>query len=34
MSWAGHVARMKEERNVYKVLMGKPEGNIMRERIA
>jgi hypothetical protein len=27
MRWAGHVARMGEERNMYKVLMGKPEGN-------
>jgi hypothetical protein len=26
MRWAGHVARMEEEKNVYKVLMGKPEG--------
>jgi hypothetical protein len=26
MRWAGHVARMGEERKVYKVLMGKPEG--------
>jgi hypothetical protein len=26
MRWAGHVARMVEERNVYRVLMGKPEG--------
>jgi hypothetical protein len=26
MRWAGHVARMGEERNVQKVLMGKPEG--------
>jgi hypothetical protein len=26
MKWAGHVARMGEERNVYRVLMGKPEG--------
>jgi hypothetical protein len=25
MRWAGHVARMGEERNVYEVLMGKPE---------
>jgi hypothetical protein len=25
--WAGHVARKGEERNMYKVLMGKPEGN-------
>jgi hypothetical protein len=24
--WAGHVARMGEERKVYKVLVGKPEG--------
>jgi hypothetical protein len=26
MRWAGHVARMGEEREVYKVLVGKPEG--------
>jgi hypothetical protein len=26
MKWAGHVARMGEKRNVYRVLMGKPEG--------
>jgi hypothetical protein len=26
MRWAGHVACMGEKRNVYKVLMGKPEG--------
>jgi hypothetical protein len=26
LRWAGHVACMGEERNVYKVLMGKPEG--------
>jgi hypothetical protein len=26
MRWVGHVARMGEERNVYRVLMGKPEG--------
>jgi hypothetical protein len=26
MRWAGHVARMGEEKNVYRVLMGKPEG--------
>jgi hypothetical protein len=25
--WAGHVARMGEDRKVYKVLVGKPEGN-------
>jgi len=24
--WAGHVARMSEERGVYRVLLGKPEG--------
>jgi hypothetical protein len=26
MRWAGYVARMGLERNVYRVLMGKPEG--------
>jgi hypothetical protein len=26
MKWAGHVAGMGEERKVYKVLAGKPEG--------
>jgi hypothetical protein len=26
MRWVGHVAHMGEERNVNKVLMGKPEG--------
>jgi hypothetical protein len=26
-SWAGHVARMGEERKLYKVWVGKPEGN-------
>jgi hypothetical protein len=26
MGWAGHVARMEQERNVYGVLVGKPEG--------
>jgi hypothetical protein len=25
MSWAGHAARMGEGRNVYRVLLGKPE---------
>jgi hypothetical protein len=25
MRWAGHVARMVEERGVYRVLLGKPE---------
>jgi hypothetical protein len=28
MRWAGHVACMGDERNVYKVLMGKTEGKI------
>jgi hypothetical protein len=27
MRWAGHVARMGEDRSVQKVLVGKPEGN-------
>jgi len=26
MRWAGHVARMGEERGVYRVLVGEPEG--------
>jgi hypothetical protein len=26
MRWAEHVARMEEEKKVYKVLVGKPEG--------
>jgi hypothetical protein len=26
MRWAGHVVHMGEERGVYKVLVGKPEG--------
>jgi hypothetical protein len=26
MGWAGHVARMGERRNVYRLLVGKPEG--------
>jgi hypothetical protein len=26
MRWVGHVARMGEERKVYKVLVGRPEG--------
>jgi hypothetical protein len=28
MWWAEHVARVGEERKVYKILIGKPEGNI------
>ena len=26
MRWAGHMARMGEERAVYRILLGKPEG--------
>jgi len=26
MRWAGHLVRMGEERGVYRVLLGKPEG--------
>jgi hypothetical protein len=26
MRWAGHVARMGETSNVYRILVGKPEG--------
>jgi hypothetical protein len=26
MRWAWHVARMGEKRNVYRILVGKPEG--------
>jgi hypothetical protein len=25
MRWAGHVARMDEKRNAYRILVGKPE---------
>jgi hypothetical protein len=32
MRWAGHVARMCEERGVYRVLVGKPEGKRPLER--
>jgi hypothetical protein len=32
MRWAGHVARIGEEKNVYRVLMGKPEGKRPLER--
>jgi hypothetical protein len=31
MRWAGHVARIGEERNVYRVLVRKPEGKRPRE---
>jgi hypothetical protein len=27
MRWAGHVARMGEKKNAYRLLVGKPEGN-------
>jgi hypothetical protein len=27
MRWAGHVARMGETRNAYRIFVGKPEGN-------
>jgi hypothetical protein len=26
MRWARHVARMREKRNAYRILVGKPEG--------
>ena len=26
LSWAGHVARMEQSRNAYRVSVGKPEG--------
>jgi hypothetical protein len=26
MRWAGHVARMGEKSNTYRILVGKPEG--------
>jgi hypothetical protein len=26
MRWAGHVARIGEKRNAYRILVGKPEG--------
>jgi hypothetical protein len=32
MRWAGHVARMREERKMYKVLVEKPEGKRSLER--
>jgi hypothetical protein len=32
MKWAGHVACMGEGRNVYRVLVGKPEGKRPLER--
>jgi hypothetical protein len=32
MRWAGHVERMGQERKVYGVLVGKPEGKRLLER--
>jgi hypothetical protein len=32
MRWAGHAARMGEGRNVYRVLVGNPEGKSPLER--
>jgi hypothetical protein len=32
MKWAGHMARLGEERNVYRILMGNPEGKRPLER--
>jgi hypothetical protein len=32
MRWKGHVARMGEERKVYRVLVGNPEGKSRLER--
>jgi hypothetical protein len=32
MRWAGHVARMGERRNAYRILVGKPEGKRPLER--
>ena len=32
MRWAGHVARMGEDRGVHRVLVGKPEGKMPLER--
>jgi hypothetical protein len=29
MRWAGHVARIGEGRNVYRILVGKPEGKTL-----
>jgi hypothetical protein len=34
MRWAGHVARMGENRNAYRILVGKPEGKRPRRRWA
>jgi hypothetical protein len=31
MRWAGHVARMGEDRGVHRVLVGKPEKEVIGE---
>jgi hypothetical protein len=31
MRWAGHVARMGEKRNIYRILVGKPEAQRLLE---
>jgi hypothetical protein len=31
MGWVGHVARMGEKRNAYRILVGKPEGKSSRK---
>jgi hypothetical protein len=33
MRWAGHVARLGEKRNAYRILVGKPEGKRPLERL-
>jgi hypothetical protein len=33
MRWAGHVARMREKRNAYRVLAAKPEGEATRKTV-
>jgi hypothetical protein len=33
MRWAGHVAHMEETRNVYKIMVLKPEGKRLLERL-
>jgi hypothetical protein len=33
MRWAGHVAQIGEKRNVYRLLVGKPEGQTPLERL-
>jgi hypothetical protein len=33
MRWAGHVARIGEKKNAYRLLVGKPEGKRPRRRL-